>query len=104
MEKQTINRQEKVEPSINLTLDSYYISGARQMLLRLLDNFNIGAMEKCDKNDAVYVKAELDMILSSTDNTRQFLYGDQDIHFRNHESDKRGRLVSVEAYFANSAL
>ena len=70
------------------------------MLQRLRDEYKIVPKCKGDKDDAVYVKAELDMILSSLDNTRHFLCGDYRIHYRNHERDKKGRLIKVEAYFA----
>ena len=74
--------------------------GARQMLQRILDTYNIKTKAKQDKDDDVYLKAELNMIVSSQDNIRHFLCGDYRIHYRNHQRDKKGKLVKVEAYFA----
>lgn len=94
----------KQEPA-NLVVESYQLAGARQMLLRLRDEFKITGFTKDVKyysraEDAVYAAAELDMIQSSMDNVRHFLSGDLRIHYRNHERDKKGRLIKVEAYFA----
>lgn len=84
----------------NLVIESFQLQGARQMLLRLLDVYRISPKEKQGKDDAIYMKAEMDLILSSKDATRHFLCGDLRIHYRGHERDKKGRLVKVEAYFA----
>ena len=85
----------------NLIIESFQLQGARQMLLRLLDVYKIAPKEKQGKDDAIYTKAEMDLILSSKDNTRHFLYGDKFIRYRGHERDKKGRLVKVEAYFSD---
>lgn len=87
------------EKPLNLTMESFVIQGARQMLSRLLDEYKIVEKYKSGKDDAVYTKAELDLILSSKDSTRKFLMGGYEIHYRGHERDKKGRLVKVEAYF-----
>lgn len=84
----------------NLVVESYQLQGARQMLLRLLDAYKILFKEKQGKDDAIYTKAEMDLILSSKDATRHFLCGDLHIYYRGHKRDKKGRLVKVEAYFA----
>ncbi len=84
----------------NLVIESFQLQGARQMLLRLLDVYRISPKEKQGKDDAIYAKAEMDLILSSKDATHQFLCGDLRFHYRGHERDKKGRLVKVEAYFA----
>ena len=85
---------------VNLAIESFQIQGARQMLMRLLDVYDILPKGKKRKDDAIYTKAEMDLILSSKDNTRHFLYGDKFIRYRGHERDKKGRLVKVEAYFS----
>jgi len=84
----------------NLVIESYQLSGARQMLLRLRESYIIKWKRKCDRDDAIYEKAELDMILSSMDNVRHYLCGDYRIHYRNHRRDKKGKLIYVEAYYA----
>lgn len=84
----------------NLMVESYQLNGARQMLQRILDSYNIKSKEKQGKDDEIYLKAELSMILSSIDNTRHFLCGDLRIQYRNHQRDKKGRLIKVEAYYA----
>ena len=84
----------------NLVVESYQLMGARRMLQRIIDTYKVSAKTKCDKDDPVYTKAELDMILSSVDNVRHFLCGDYRIRYRNHVRDKKGRLIKCEAYFA----
>ena len=84
----------------NIVIESYQLMGARQMLQRILDSFNIKSKEKQSKDDDIYIKAELSMILSSMDNTRHFLCGDCRVHYKNHQCDKKGRLIKVEAYYA----
>lgn len=84
----------------NLYEESLELQGARKMLLRLRDSYRIVDVEKIGNDNAVYTKAELDMIVSSKDNTRHFLCGDMRIHFRNHQRDKKGKLIKVEAYYA----
>ena len=84
----------------NLMVESYQLIGARQMLQRLRDSYQFMPKTKAGKDDAVYLKDELDMIASSQDNTRHFLCGDYRIHYRNHQRDKKGKLIKVEAYFA----
>lgn len=85
---------------VNLAIESYQIQGARQMLLRLLDVYDILPKGKKRKDDEVYIRAEMDLILSSKDNTRHFLCGDKFIRYRGHERDKKGKLIKVEAYFS----
>lgn len=83
----------------NLVIESYQLQGARQMLSRLLDVYKVSFKDKGGKDDAIYAKAEMNLILSSMDATRRFLCGDLRIHYREHERDKKGRLVKVEAYY-----
>ena len=92
--------KQAVQSPANLIVESYQLMGARQMLQRILDFYDIKPKTKQAKDDDVYLKAELSMILSSVDNTRHFLCGDYRIHYRNHQRDKKDRLIKVEAYFA----
>ena len=85
---------------INLVLESYQLQGARQMLSRLMDNYEIRPKGiRPSKEEQVYVDAELNMILSSVDNVRHFLCGDCRIHYQNHQRDKKGNLIKVDAYY-----
>ena len=84
----------------NLYEESFELIGARKMLLRLRDSYRFAPKVKGDKDDGVYLQAELDLIGSSQDAVRHFLCGDYRIHYRNHERDKKGKLIKVEAYFA----
>lgn len=87
--------------AINLYEESFLLQGARQMLSRMMDIYNIrpkGLRET--KEEQVYVDAELNMILSSVDNVRHFLCGDYRIHYRNAQKDKKGKLIKIDAYFA----
>lgn len=80
--------------------ESFELMGARKMLLRLRDTYRFAMKTKGGKDDAVYLQAELDLIGSTQDNVRHFLCGDLRIHYRNHQRDKRGKLIKAEAYFA----
>lgn len=75
------------------------LNGARKMLARLLDEYDIVWKQKRDKNDRVYTKAELELILSSKDNMFRFLSGQKPIFYRNPVRDKKGKLIKVEAYY-----
>lgn len=92
--------KQAVQSPANLIVESYQLMGARQMLQRILDFYDIKQKAKQAKDDDVYLKAELSMILSSVDNIRHFLCGDYRIHYRNHQRDKKDRLIKVEAYYA----
>ena len=92
--------KQAVQAPANLIVESYQLMGARQMLQRILDFYDIKQKAKQAKDDDVYLKAELSMILSSVDNIRHFLCGDYRIHYRNHQRDKKDRLIKVEAYYA----
>lgn len=92
-------KEQENEP-VNLVVESYQLAGARLMLQRILESYKLMPIWKGKKDDEVYVKAELDMIMSSVDNTRHFLCGDLHIHYRGHKIDKKGKLIKVEAYYA----
>lgn len=85
----------------NLEMEGFYLSGARAMLLRLLDCYNIRYKERGDKDDKVYLKAELQEILSSKDATRKFLAGFNGGYY-DHCRDKKGKLVSARFMFVSS--
>ena len=92
--------EQAVQSPANLIVESYQLMGARQMLQRILDFYDIKPKAKRGKDDDTYLNAEISMILSSIDNTRHFLCGDYRIHYRNHQRDKKDRLIKVEAYYA----
>ena len=80
----------------NLRQFSDYTSGARAALIKFIDEYMGVRTSKADKP---YVQAELDFILASKDNMWQWLSRRcSDFHYRNHKKDKKGNLVSCEAY------
>lgn len=81
----------------SLYLTNMYIQGARAMLLRLIDDDLIHAPRR-DKDGEVYAKATIDMVLKSIDNMILYLY-ENEYRYRNHEHDKKGKVVKCEAYF-----
>ena len=86
---------------VNIVLESYQLQGARQMLQRIMDVYSIRPKGLGrSKEEQVYVDAELRTILSSVDNVRHFLCGDYRIHYCNHQTDKKGKLIKIEAYYA----
>lgn len=73
-----------------------YLDGARAMLRKLQDHELINPKEKREK---VYCDAQIQLILEDKHKTNLFLQGEQ-IRFRNHQKDKKGKLTKCEAYFA----
>lgn len=66
-----------------------------QTLLSCLDG---GYFDCHRKEDALYNKAIIRLVLSDSCAMDKFLEGDDCFRFRSHKRDKKGRLVSVEAY------
>ena len=85
----------------NLTQESLYLSGARDMLLclSLYAKISFGASSMGAKDSAVYDKAILDFLLSDKQNVKRYLEGVDDILFYDHVNDKKGKPVSVKAKF-----
>ena len=54
--------------------------------------------EKPKKEDWVYLKAFWDFITKNKRNMQMFLDGEE-MRYRNHQHDKKGKLKSVECYF-----
>ena len=81
----------------NLHLESFYLQGARDLLLRLLEQggcitYNQG------KDSKVYDKAVFDEILHNRESLVKFLEG-SGWRYYDHQSDKKGKLVSVKVHF-----
>ena len=72
------------------------MNGAR-MALRLFWERHLQNV-KLPKEERIYLKAEYDLIMSDLGNTDKWLQGYY-IGYRNHQRDKKGKLVAVEAYF-----
>lgn len=68
----------------------------------LLSCLNGRYFESHKKEDALYNKAIISLVLSDSCAMDKFLAGDDCFRFRGHKRDKKGRLVSVEAYLYNS--
>lgn len=83
----------------NLHEWSKRMKGAREMLIKLYENDNmilpIGVKRS---EDRVYTKAIVNLLASDLKNVQEYLLG-TNIGFRNHVRDKKGKLVSCEAYF-----
>ncbi|MCM1140210.1 MAG: hypothetical protein NC453_16715 [Muribaculum sp.] len=80
-----------------------YLDGAITMLLRLRDHLLLeeNHQGKVTAEDRIYNKAIIDLLLSSKDNAERFIYQDYDeIRFKDHERDKKGKLIRCRAYFA----
>ena len=87
------------QPKVNLQNIMYYsayMQGARMAILRFGEMY----MPKSKSEEAVYSRAVFKLITSDIRYTALFLSGCHDICYRNHKRDKRGKLESVEAYFA----
>ena len=72
---------------------------AREMLVKLYEDDNmILPLGVKRSEDIVYTKAIVNLLASDLKNIQEYLLG-TNIGFRNHVRDKKGKLVSCEAYF-----
>lgn len=75
------------------------MQGAREMLIKIYENdkmiLPLGVKRSEDK---VYTKAIVNLLIRDLKNVQEYFLG-TNIGFRNHVRDKKGKLVSCEAYF-----
>lgn len=71
-----------------------YYSGARAAIRTLIESYQL----RLQGQEKIYDEAMFKLITASLDNTRRFM-DKQLIGYRNHERNKRGKLVKCEAYF-----
>ena len=83
----------------NLHEWSNRMQGAREMLIKLYEDDKM-ILPVCAKlsEDMVYTKAIVNLLASDLKNVQEYLLG-TNIGFRNHVRDKKGKLISCEAYF-----
>lgn len=75
------------------------MQGAREMLIKLYeDDKMILPVGMKRSEDRVYTKAIVHLLASDLMNIQEYLLG-TNVGFRNHVRDKKGKLVSCEAYF-----
>ena len=85
----------------NLHEWSNRMQGAREMLVKLYeDDKMILPLGLKRSEDIVYTKAIVNLLASDLKNIQEYLLG-TNIGFRNHVRDKKGKLVSCEAYFVH---
>ena len=85
----------------NLHEWSNRMQGAREMLIKLYeDDKMILPLGVKRAEDNVYTRAIVTLIMSDLRNVQEYLLG-TNIGFRNHVRDKKGKLVSCEAYFVH---
>ena len=83
----------------NLHEWSNRMQGAREMLINLYeDDKMILPLGVKRSEDRVYTKAIVNLLISDLRNVQEYLLG-TNIGFRNHVRDKKGKLMSCEAYF-----
>lgn len=83
----------------NLHEWSNRMQGAREMLIKLYeDDKMILPLGLKRSENSVYTKAIVNLLISDLMNVQEYLLG-TNIGFRNHVRDKKGKLVSCEAYF-----
>ena len=75
------------------------MQGAREILVKLYeDDKMILPVGVKRSEDIVYTKAIMNLLTSDLRNVYEYLLG-TNIGFRNHVRDKKGKLMSCEAYF-----
>lgn len=74
-----------------------YNLGAMTGVLKVVDDF----FQKAHSGeDAIYTKAAIQLITRDKDSMNHYLnHGSSEIGFRNHVRNKKGKLVSCEAYW-----
>ena len=83
----------------NLHEWSNRMQGAREILVKLYeDDKMILPVGVKRSEDIVYTKAIMNLLTSDLRNVYEYLLG-TNIGFRNHVRDKKGKLMSCEAYF-----
>ena len=83
----------------NLHEWSERMQGAREMLVRLYeDDKMILPLGVKHSEHRVYTKAIVNLLISDLRYVQEYLLG-TNIGFRNHVRDKKGKLISCEAYF-----
>ena len=83
----------------NLHEWSWKMQGAREMLIKLYeDDKMILPVGVKRYEEMVYTKAIVNLLISDLRNVQEYLIG-TNIGYRNHVRDKKGKLVSCEAYF-----
>jgi hypothetical protein len=89
------------EPKVNLRSImqfSAYMQGARTAVMRYGEWIKQGKRGSKGE-ERIYLDAEYKLITSDLRHTALWLEGATSIYYRNHVRDKKGKLVSVEAYF-----
>ena len=77
------------------------MQGAREMLVKLYEeNMIIMPLRVKHSEDRVYIKAIVNLLASDLKNVQEYLLG-TNIGFRHHVRDKKGKLLSCEAYFVH---
>lgn len=85
----------------NLHEWSNRMQGAREMLIKLYEDDNMILQLGVKRSeDRVYTKAIVNLLESDLKNVQEYLLG-TNIGFRNHIRDKKGKLISCEAYFVH---
>ena len=83
----------------NLHEWSERMQGAREMLIKLYEDDKMTLPLGVKRSeDMVYTKAIVNLLISDLRNVQEYLLG-TNIGFRNHVRDKKGKLISCEAYF-----
>ena len=85
----------------NLHEWSNRMQGAREMLIKLYeDDKMILPLGVKRSEDIVYTKAIVNLLAIDLRNVHEYFLG-TNIGFRNHVRDKKGKLISCEAYFVH---
>ena len=79
----------------NIAYYGAYYLGAIQAVKKVVSEL---AANKPNGDDWVYLKALWDCITKDKRHMQMYLDGDE-MRYRNHQRDKRGKLKSVECYF-----
>ena len=83
----------------NLHIWSNRMQGARELLIKLYEDGDMILPVGVKRSEErVYTKAIVNLLTSDLKNIQEYLLG-TNIGFRNHVLDKKGKLISCEAYF-----
>lgn len=87
-----------MQHEVSLEYYGAYYLGALQSATKIIEEY-IG--RPCNGDGKVYRDAELRLITSDKRSMQLYMEGVKRIHYRNHERDKKGKLIKCEAYFGD---
>lgn len=82
---------------VSLHSETLRLQGAFDVMMRLREEWQASKV-KVSGDNYIYMKALFDLALSSPENRKKFIER-HTIRFKDHERDKKGKLINCKAYY-----